>query len=98
MRPLLFIIYVSPVGDLIKSHGVSHHQYADDTQQFLAIKASSISANLAKPEFCFQAVKRWFTVNNLMLNADISDVMLLGHQSSCEPQIIFHRLWLPART
>jgi len=69
--PLLFVIYVSPVGDLIKSHGVSHHQYADDTQLFLAIKASFISADLAKLDSCSQAVKGWFAVNNLMLKVII---------------------------
>jgi len=78
LGPLLFVIYVSPVGDLITSHGVSHHQYADDTKLFLAIKASSISADLAKLESCSQAVKGWFAVNNLMLNANKSDVMLIG--------------------
>jgi len=78
LGPLLFVIYVSPVGDLIKSHGVSHHQYADDAQLFLAIKASSNSADLAKLESCSQAVKGWFAVNNLMLNADKSDVILIG--------------------
>jgi len=41
-------MYVSPVGDHVKKHGVSHHQYADDTQFFLSIKASSISADIAK--------------------------------------------------
>jgi len=77
LKPLLFVVYVSPVGDLITSHGVSHHQYADDTQLFLAIRASSISVDLAKLESCSQAVKWWFAVNNLMLNADKSDVILI---------------------
>jgi len=74
---LLFVIYVSPVGDLITSHGVSHHQYTDDTQLFLTIKASSISADLAKFESCSQAVKGWIAVNNLILNADNSKVTKL---------------------
>ena len=42
------------------------------------MKASSISADLAKLESCSQAVRGWFAVNNLMLNADKSDVMLIG--------------------
>ena len=71
LGPLLFVVYVSPVGDLIKSHGVSHHQYADDTQLFL-------SADLAKLKSCSQAVRGWFAVNNVMLNADKSDVILIG--------------------
>jgi len=78
LGPLLFVIYVSPVSDLITSHEVSHHQYADDTQLFHPIKASSISADLANLESCSQAVKGCFAVNNLTLNADKSDVMLIG--------------------
>ena len=42
------------------------------------MKAASISADLAKLESCSQAVRGWFAVNNLMLNADKSDVMLIG--------------------
>ena len=30
--PLLFVIYVSPVGDVIDELGMRHHQYADDIQ------------------------------------------------------------------
>jgi len=77
LGPLLFVIYVSPVCNLITSNGVSHHQYADHTQLFLAIKASYISADQANLESCSPAVKGWFAVNILMLNADKSDVMLI---------------------
>jgi len=44
---------------------------------FLAIKASSISADLAKLESLFPGGQR-FAVNNLMLKADKSDLMLIG--------------------
>ena len=79
LGPLFFAVYVSPVGDLIKSHGVEHHQYADDTQLFLSMQASSMtSKNLHKHESRSQAVKAWFAENELLLNADKSDVMLIG--------------------
>ena len=32
LGPLLYTIYVSPIGRLIASHGVEYHQYADDIQ------------------------------------------------------------------
>jgi len=54
---LLFAAYLSPVVDQIKSHGVDHDQYADDTQLFLSMKASSMIADLLKLECCLQAVK-----------------------------------------
>jgi len=75
---LTLTTYFSPVCDLITNHEVSHHQYVDDTQLFLAIKTDFISADLAKLESCSQSVKRQFAVNNLMSNADKSDLILIG--------------------
>jgi len=57
---------------------VDHHQYADDTQLFLAIAASTIHSNLSTLEICSQAVIHWFANNDLLLNADESEVMLVG--------------------
>ena len=78
LGPLIFAAYVSPIGEVISSHGVDHHQYADDTQLFLAITASTIRSNLSTLEICSQAVKHWFADNDLLLNADKSEVMLVG--------------------
>ena len=52
LGPILFAAYISPVGQLITSHAVDHHQYADDTQLFLAMPASTIHASLSTLEAC----------------------------------------------
>ena len=81
LGPSLFAAYISPVGQLITSHGVEHHQYDDDTQLFLAMRASTIRAGLSTLEDCTRDVKRWFAENDLLLNADKSEVMMIGTPS-----------------
>jgi len=43
LEPILFAVYASPVADIIASHGVQCHQYADDTQLRLAMRADNTS-------------------------------------------------------
>jgi Reverse transcriptase (RNA-dependent DNA polymerase) len=76
--PLIFAAYASSIGEVISSHGADHHQYADDSQLFLAMCTSTISSNLSTLEICAKAVKHWFADNDLLLNADKSEVMLVG--------------------
>ena len=79
LGPFLFSTYVSPIADVITSHGVQFHQYADDTQLYLAIKSD---ADLAKLEECTIAVRDWFTVNGMLLNPDKSEVLLVARKSN----------------
>jgi len=41
LGPLLFSIYTSPVSVIAQSQHVSQHQYADDTQLFLALSPAN---------------------------------------------------------
>jgi len=47
LGPLLFAVYCSPVADVIASHGVRYHQYADDTQLHLAMRADNTADGLS---------------------------------------------------
>ena len=77
LGPILFTLYTAPVADVITSSGVNY-QYADDTQLFYALTASEIDTSLTVVEDCSRTVKRWFLENDLLLNADKSEVMFVG--------------------
>ena len=56
LGPLLFTAYVSPIVDLIESFGVSYHQFADDTQLFIAMNACDVAPALESLARCSAAV------------------------------------------
>ena len=64
-----------------KSHGVQFHQHADDTQLYIAAKSQSDIKTL---EECTTAVRDWFTENGMLLNLDMSKVLLVARRSNAE--------------
>lgn len=41
LGPMLYSLYTAPLGDIARSHGLSYHFYADDSELYLSFKTSS---------------------------------------------------------
>ena len=82
LGPLLFSLYISPVGQIVSDHGISHQQYADDAQLYIGLRRSDTTKSVDRLEACLSALRSWLCFNGLCLNPDKSEAILFGtHQS-----------------
>ena len=74
---------------MIASFGLSHSQYADDTQLYIALNDEKALSSLFA---CCLAVYNWFLLNGLSLNPDKSEAIVIGtgarHRSECSLDVV----------
>ena len=81
MGPLAFILYASPLSDVISAHcDVRHMVYADDTQLYIILHKDNIAGSVSSIEDCFKNVKDWACNNNLMLNSNKTEMVQVVSQ------------------
>ncbi|XP_072025193.1 uncharacterized protein [Amphiura filiformis] len=81
LGPLGFILYTSPVGNIIRKHGLSFHVYADDTQLYISLDPripEACHTALSKLELCITELSNWMTVNKLRLNHSKTEFFIAG--------------------
>ena len=68
LGPVLYTLYTTPLGKIIKEHNINYHMYADDTQLYKSVPFSDIQLLIQSIETCSGNVKKWMTYNKLKMN------------------------------
>ena len=69
LGPILYVLYTSPLGDIVRSHGLSCHFYADDTQLYCSFKLHDQAASVQTIESCLNDIDAWMLANMLKLSS-----------------------------
>ncbi len=85
LGPVLFTLYTKQLGQIIGSHNIGHHFYADDSQLADKFKPTPTDqrAAITRVEKCTTEVKLWMTENKLKLNEEKTEAMLVGPAKKC---------------
>ena len=89
LGPILYLLYTSPIGDIIRRHGLNYHLYADDTQLYLSFKPTPAEqpGSIAKIEACVSEIDSWMLSNKLKLNRGKTDLLILSARHRPPPSI-----------
>jgi DNA-directed RNA polymerase subunit F len=89
LGPILFIIYTTPLGEILRRHSISFHLYADDSQLYLAFKLPDREDAYSQMESCIDEIRVWMSANFLCFNDSKTEVIFFGskHNLKAEPQI-----------
>uniref|UniRef100_A0A673CRG3 Reverse transcriptase domain-containing protein n=1 Tax=Sphaeramia orbicularis TaxID=375764 RepID=A0A673CRG3_9TELE len=81
LGPILFSIYMLPLGQIFKRHNISFRCYVDDTQIYLPLRPDDPRSPPAVSD-CLNDVNCWMAQNFLQLNNSKSEIILFGPPNS----------------
>ena len=88
LGPILYLLYTSPVGDIIRRYDLEFHFYADDSQLYLTFEPSidEKSDALVRMETCVGEIDWWMVSNKLKLNGDKTKLLIINaRHRPCPP-------------
>ena len=87
MGPVLYLLYTAQLAEVIQSHGLDYHMYADDNQLYFSFKTQEVDLAKSKIEECMASICNWMNLSELKLNHDKTEIMLFHSKFRAQPLI-----------
>ena len=78
LGPLLFTLYTSGLGQVIRNCLCKYHLYADDTQIYVATTPEELPKAISDLEVCVMNIREWLNHHCLKLNETKTEFMLFS--------------------
>ena len=77
LGPVLFNLYMLPLGLIMQKNKIAYHNYADDTQLYIALSSDDY-APIDSLCQCINQINDWMCQNFLQLNKDKTEIIVFG--------------------
>ena len=89
LGPILYLLYTSPLGGILRRHNMLFHFYADDSQIYFSFEsATPVDCTSSKIEACIADVKNWMVSNKLKLNTDKTELLVISSKFRLRPVLL----------
>ena len=88
LGPVLFILYTTPLSDVIRGHSVSHEMFADDTQLLHSSAIDDYPTLTSTLQSCTSDVDTWMSANKLKLNCEKTEAVRFYRQPHHSPDLL----------
>ena len=85
---ILFVLYTTPLSDIIANHSVNHQLFADDTQLQKSAPLSEVTNLIKELNVCTDDIKTWMTENQFKLTDVKTEALLFPFSSSLKPSTV----------
>ena len=79
LGPFRLCLYTTSISQIITTHEVSHHMYADDTHVYIEISQSDTHKSISNFSDCLIDISLWMKSSKLNLNSDKTKFIIHHH-------------------